>query len=1450
MSVVRHETVELTDRQLLVWLEQELAGEVPANNMIAVFTIEPTEELDVERFRQAFASVVRRSDAMRTVFAAAGAGACQRVRTDLDFAVEVVDLAPAADLERAWRGWLDQRRQRPFALEERAFDTALVRLGGGAIAWYLCLHHLITDATSLALVYRLTLEAYRGEPVAELPPFAEFVHHSRQLAGSPQHQASQRFWRDRMADRLEPVRFYGHVQRPATAYSRRRSFLLTRAQIEALRATSAGRAGAPGGNQALASTLVAVVMAYVHRVSGNRRIGVGMPVANRPSKRFRATIGLFMEVASVRAEIEDAETFASLLCKVRDDVKQVLLHSRCCTSNPTHSPTFEVMLNFQTTKFPALLGPTRTELLTGTSAFGATDTPRAEHRGATGSDLLVVTVHDYDDHGSPSITIDCNRAVFDEHGADRAAGHFLRLLDACLADPQQRLDAIDLLAADEREHVLVDFNDTEVVRPVGATTVELFAAQVARNPGKTAVCCGDQTLDYAGLSARVDRLAERLQRLGVRPEDRVAVAMHRSIEMLVALLATWKAEAAYVPIDPTHPGARIEQILADADPTLLLTTSRLRAVLKTAGTMQVVCIDEEHDPDAATDGSPRVVRKQPSEHAAGSDRLAYVLFTSGSTGRPKGVAVAHSMLTNLLLSMAREPGLGAEDRVLALTPITFDIAAFELYAPLVVGGTVDIVDHTISADGWRLRAYIEQAPISMLFATPATWRMLIDSGWRGGPHLRLLSGGEALPADLARQLLARGSALWNLYGPTETTVLSTMHRVIAADDNTAIPIGRPIDNTRVYVLGSCGLPVPVGVTGELFIGGAGVARGYHGRPDLTRERFVPDPFAPRHGARMYRTGDLAAFTDDGVLHYHGRADRQIKLRGFRLEPAEIEAVLRTHPDVRDCAVVVRAVNDDPRLVAYVVGTVPSATTTLHTAELRAFLGERLPDYMVPAFFVPLAMLPLTQNGKTDLAALPTLAPGVMPDTRLQPPSGELETRIAALWTEVLGVAQVGRRDDFFALGGHSLLAVRLLHKIRSTLGDHVSLATLFAKPTVEGLAAALAEGTIASSGLIPLQPRGNGTPIFFLRGIHVYQPLAKCLGEEQPSYGMLLPTEHEQFETGRPSPTSTAPGDASDRSVEALAADYLDVIRTRQPHGPYCVGGHSMGGLLAFEIAQRLRDAGEDVALVILLDTWLPRSRKRLVVSWTLSHLRRLGRGDLSAVRRAFGPLAKRLRGWLRFFGAQRQPARSEAEGAPVAAEMERLRMDRARRAAAQYDPRIRPYPGRVILFRALDREKADGWEVERACGWDHVVTGKLDVIDVPGEHSGILQPPFVATVARQLRVALATAAAGGRVAGRNKEEIARQRPQQQREHRRPQARAPRDEQHRHEVGNDREMIAQRRVEQQAEQRCHSDGGDGQGVVGGGAGARGCGWFLLGHGRSPRAGTNHRRNPPSQGKGA
>ncbi|MCA1842634.1 MAG: non-ribosomal peptide synthetase [Actinobacteria bacterium] len=605
----------------------------------------------------------------------------------------------------------------------------------------------------------------------------------------------------------------------------------------------------------------------------------------------------------------------------------------------------------------------------------------------------------------------------------------------------------------------------------------LVEAQAARTPAAVAVAHGGAAVTYGQLEARANRLARHLGGLGVGPEVVVGVLVERGIDMVVALLGILKAGGAYLPLDPDHPTARLAAMLDDAGAPVLVTQQALAARLGRPG-VTAVRLDADRGAVDASPGTPPAV---PFD----AGQLAYVIYTSGSTGRPKGVEVPHRAMVNFLTSMARRPGIAAGDVVVALTTISFDIAGLELYLPLTAGARVVVASRAVATDAGRLAALFDDAGATLVQATPATWRMLVDGGWRGRPGLKALCGGEALPPALAGQLLERGVELWNMYGPTETTVWSTVARVTTAEP--PMSIGRPIANTTVHILDDGLRPVPAGDVGELWIGGDGLARGYRGRPDLTAERFVPDPSGA--GSRLYRTGDLARSRPDGTIECLGRVDHQVKVRGFRIELGEIESVLEGHPAVRAAAVAAREDGAGGRrlLVAYVVLRGAGAQTQAQSQfsprnytseggltrgepsaglgqELRRHLRERLPDYMVPGVVVALDALPLTANGKVDRNALPPPGGASLDPSCYVAPRTEAEATVAAAWAEVLGIEQVGAEDDFFALGGHSLLAVQVAARLRDRTGWSPALATFFDRPTVAELAAALAAGGHGAAG--------------------------------------------------------------------------------------------------------------------------------------------------------------------------------------------------------------------------------------------------------------------------------------------------------------------------------------------------------------------------------------------------
>jgi amino acid adenylation domain-containing protein len=602
-----------------------------------------------------------------------------------------------------------------------------------------------------------------------------------------------------------------------------------------------------------------------------------------------------------------------------------------------------------------------------------------------------------------------------------------------------------MLSDEERRQLTQEWNRTDVAYPHAQTVHGLVAAQAQLTPHAEAVRFEDQSLTYEQLEARANQLARRLKALGVQHEALVGVCIDRSLDMIVALLGVLKAGAAYVPLDPAFPKDRIDFMIKDAGLETIVTHSRLKSLV--CDEARTVCLDTQRDEIAGESGGH-------VESPAGAGSLAYVIYTSGSTGRPKGVQLEHRSVVNFLTSMHREPGIRAGDRVLSVTTLSFDIAGLEIFGPLTIGGTVVIADRATALDGQRLMELIDSCDATLMQATPATWRLLLESGWEGKSDLKILCGGEALPRDLADRLLHSCDELWNMYGPTETTIWSTVARVTA--EERPPHIGRPIANTKVYVLDRSGQPLPIGVPGELYIGGDGVARGYLGRPELTAERFVEDQFAARAGARMYRTGDLARWRADGVLECLGRVDQQVKIRGYRIEPGEIETLLARHPEVAQAAVVARPdPSGEQRLVGYMVAT---AGATLEAAALRRFLATELPEYMIPSAFVVLPELPLTPNGKIDRKALPAPENRMIATASYVSPQNETEAAIVAIWQEVLKVDRVGRHDNFFDLGGHSLLVVQVQTRLQKKFSRNIKLIELFQYPTVAAL------GTFLESG--------------------------------------------------------------------------------------------------------------------------------------------------------------------------------------------------------------------------------------------------------------------------------------------------------------------------------------------------------------------------------------------------
>ena len=803
-------------------------------------------------------------------------------------------------------------------------------------------------------------------------------------------------------------------------------------------------------------------------MSRQKELVIGIPTAGQSLLPDQDLVGHCVHFLPLRAHLSPAMKFSALLNQQKQKMLDAYDHQNFTYGTLVSKlgkrrdfsrlPLTEVRFNLDRVAPDINFSGLRVECQTNAKAFVNFD--------------IVLNVSESDD----GLALDCeySTGLYDESTIARWLHHYQTLLLGFVNESDPTVATLPLLDEGEEQKILREWNATDRDFPRDQCVHGLFEMQAERTPEATAAVFEDDSIRYAELDQRSNQLARHLMRIGAGPGEVVGIYMDRSLEMLVALLGTLKSGAAYLPLDPSHPRDRIDFIVDEAKVPVLLTQSHL-AVRVPKSEARVVCLDGDWE---------LIARESDSKvsSAVGPRDLAYVIYTSGSTGKPKGVEVPHGAVVNLLCSMAGKPGMTGQDTLLAVTTLSFDIAALELFLPLIVGAQVVIASREVAADPVQLMARLESSGATVMQATPVTWRMMLDAGWNGRPLQKILCGGEALPRELADRLLKLRPSLWNMYGPTETTIWSSTGQVKPGEGR--VPVGPPIANTQFYILDAQNQPVPIGVPGELCIAGHGVARGYHKRAELTRERFVTDPFRP--DGRMYKTGDLARYLADGTIEFLGRLDQQVKLRGYRIELGEIESVLAKHPNVAQAVVAVR--EDEPgdqRLVAYLVaknGALPGH------APLRDFAAEKLPDYMVPSHFVSLAALPLTANGKIDRKALPPPLPEkgerqsavrsyelmaeAAPEKQIPTPT---ESRLIEIWQAVLGVEAITAESDFFDLGGHSLLATRLLTRVEMSFGRKIKLATLFEAPTVRQLAAVLegSDGKASVPGIINIQPRAR-----------------------------------------------------------------------------------------------------------------------------------------------------------------------------------------------------------------------------------------------------------------------------------------------------------------------------------------------------------------------------------------
>ena len=1270
--------------------------------------------LDIQALKSALVAILERHEILRTtLLLTEEAAPVQLINDCRPIDLPVIDLSsrPREKREDELQSLLVDLTKRPFDLtRDFPWRATLLKLGSAEHVLLLVTHHISSDEGSGEIMWRELVTLYRAfaagkpNPLPELPTqYPDYVVWQRQWLKGAAAENHLAYWKQQLSD-VSALELPTDRPRPAVQTFRggKQSFQFSQSLSEQLKAFRSEE------GVTLFTTLLAAFKTLLHRYTGQDDIPVGSPIAGRTSAELEGLIGLFANTLVFRTDLSGNPTFRELLDRVRkvtlaahehrDLPFEKLIDEIHLDRDLSRSPLFQVMFAHQNAprKVPELpgLSVSSVEINNETAKFDLSLRTWDEPHGLRGE-------------------LEYSTDLFDAATIRRMLGHFETLLQAIVTNPDRRIFNLPILAKMEKHQLLVEWNDTKKDYPKDKCIHQLFEAQVERSPDSVAAVFADHQVTYRELNSKANELAHYLRKLGVGPEILVGVCVERSLDMIVGLLGILKAGGAYVPLDPAYPKERLAFVLQDAQVSVLLTQQRLLATLPTTYGTQVLCLDTDWAQVA------RQIDTNPDNRTT-SKNLAYVIYTSGSTGKPKGVAIEHFSAATFLLwahSVFTKEDLTG---VLASTSICFDLSVFELFAPLTCGGKIILAENALALPG--LSAASE---VTLINTVPSAMAELVRLNGIP-PSVRTINlAGEALSTSLVQQIYETTSAkrVYDLYGPSEDTTYSTYALRTPHGPKT---IGRPISNTRVYVLDGHMDPVPIGILGQLYIGGDGLARGYFNRPDLTAEKFIPDPFSGSPGARLYNTGDLARYLPDGNIEFIGRVDNQVKLRGFRIELGEIESVLVQHPEVQAAAAIVR--EDTPgakRLVAYIV---PEKAEAIPTKELRSYLGSKLPDYMVPSAFVTLAKLPLTPNGKVDRRALPT------PDQRSNleetfiAPSTPTEQAMAKIWANLLKLERVGIHDNFFELGGHSLLALRLISQINETFGKKLPLAAVFQAPTIEQLTRLVAGDIVRPtwSSLYAIQPQGSKPPFFWIHGENSDPFLPRYLGSDQPLYGV-----RHQSEDGKPARYTT---------VRDIAEHYLSEIRAAHPHGPYLLGGYCVGGMVAFEIAQQLKKLNEDVALLVMLDPANPNAGEFSASSaLPVPDYSANGKSLRSKVSRHLGILAslksnEKIRYILeKAVGKARElvmniTSRNKtvkravyktclALGYPIPPSFRsRYILDVYDQAVLNYAPKV--YPDRLVVLKAA-------YECD-ATRWESLAAGGLEVHEISGDHTTILKEPYM----------------------------------------------------------------------------------------------------------------------------
>ncbi|MBP2639081.1 MAG: tycC2 [Firmicutes bacterium] len=1286
------------DRQVLsfeqerVWFLDRMDPGNPAYNRPCALKL--TGKLDADCLMAALQAIFDRHDNLRACFSSEHGVPYQTIRPSRPLDVRIVDC------EASLQQQMLTEIRRSFDLAKDVLVRALlIRVTEEETILLLTFHHIIFDGWSVAVLHRELANMYaafaQGVPptLAPLPiQYADYAAQQRNRLTGPALEAGLRYWRQQLCEPLPVLELPFANNRPAVQTFAGGSVpaTLTGDLLPAIKQLCRQERLTPF------MVFVAALQALLYRYTGQTDCILGSMASGRNQQPTEPLIGLFVNTLALRSNLAGNPTFRELLQQVKKTTLEAYNHQEIpfaklvAELNPQRSinrqPFSQIMINMHNMPHTEEMAPgLRIEELAIDDGLAPFD----------------ITLKITERKGEFTGALIFNTDLFDREAIARMAGHFTTLLAAAADTSDMPIANLPLLTEAERQTLLVSWSGRMAEYPREKSLVQLFAEQVERNPDAPAVRYKDRLLSYGELNRRANQLAHYLIGQGVSPGTRVGVCLARSPEVIISFFAILKAGGIYVPLDPAYPAERLSFMAEASDLSLFITDEAQEKRIRT-GKISSIFLDRL---EAELTGQGQ---ENPALQTA-ADQVAYIMFTSGSTGQPKAVPVTHRGVARLV----KNPDfdfLKPDQVFLQLSAVAFDFSTFEIYGALLNGAQLAMIDADLPSLE-QIGETIRRHQVTTICAGPELLTLFVKTRIRDLFGVQqVLSGGDVLPPALVNGLQQAGCRVLNIYGPTENTVCTTMFEAPAGwPAEAVVPIGRPIANDFVAILDQQAQPVPIGIPGELYVTGDGLTSGYANNPELTAEKFIANPFPETPHDRLYKTGDIVKWLPDSTIAFLGRRDNQVKVRGCRIELGEIETVLGGHPAVNQVHVAVRkGGSEEKTVVAYVVA---KESRTVDPAQLRDYLRTKLPDYMLPAAFVFLAQMPLTPVGKIDQAALP--APQFLAQDNARQvlgPRNEQERTMAELWERILDRRPIGIQDGFFDLGGHSLLGMRLMADIEKTFGERLPVSLLFTADTIEKLCRQLfITKETFSSRLVPIQVKGANPPLFCVHAIDgeviSYRNLAMYLGEEQPLYGLVY-----DFQSVDP---------AEDLDIDSLAARYIREIQKVQPNGPYYLIGYSLGGMIAYEMAQQLRQAGYAVDFLALIDTANPERHKQGTTPTTVKLAHRIGKFWAKSVQDRKTYLIGKLRKAWSFIGPERN----------ATLRIRKIKKE-LKKAHRQYIPA--PYPGRLTLFRALDREK-NALSQDRTMGWEGLIAGGITVCESPSTHGEMINRKNIGHLADNL---------------------------------------------------------------------------------------------------------------------